>query len=80
MNTVDYLLENRLKRLGCHQPKDFAISQKDKKCTRNFSTRWFEKTPWLTCSTSKKALSCFPCLLFGGDDSAWLQRFETYFA
>ena len=85
MNTVDYLLENRfssrtlevkleIKRLGCHQPKDFVISQKDTKCTRNFSPRWFEKTPWLTCSTSKKALFCFPCLMFGMEDNTWTKH------
>ena len=67
MNTVDYLLQNRfsshtlevkleIKRLGCHQPNDFTITQKGKAQNRNFSTRWFEQNPWLTCSISKKSL------------------------
>ncbi len=75
MNTVDYLLENKfsslteqekleIKRLGRHIPEDFSIQQKCKSQKRNFSPRWFETTKWLTGSVARKALYCFPCLLF----------------
>ena len=84
MNTVDYLLQNRfsshtlevkleIKRLGCHQPNDFTITQEGKAQNRNFSTRWFDQNPWLTCSISKKSLFCFPSLLFG-EDSTWTKH------
>ena len=83
MNQVDYLLQNRfsaqseqmkleIKRLGRHIPDNFSISQKCKSQNRNFSPRWFEKTPWLTGSISRKSLFCFPCLLFDtAENGVW---------
>ncbi|XP_071210172.1 uncharacterized protein [Salvelinus alpinus] len=79
-NHVDFLLTNRytlsqeeklqIKSLGPHQPPDVEITlpqhrTKGKDPTRSFNTSWFHKKSWLTASVAKKALYCFPCLLFG---------------
>ncbi|XP_041727205.2 uncharacterized protein LOC121557809 [Coregonus clupeaformis] len=85
-NHVDFLLANRytlsqkeklqIKRLGPHQPPDVEITalpkhrRKGKDTNRAFNPSWFDKKPWLTSSVSKKALYCFPCLLFG-KEGAW---------
>ncbi|XP_078539190.1 zinc finger MYM-type protein 1-like [Lissotriton helveticus] len=81
MNTVEQLLanpflglspENKLiiKRLGPDRP-DLQLQQtfqdRGKIYKRTFSNTWYTKVDWLTGSTSKNALFCFPCLLFGGD-------------
>ena len=77
MNEVDHLLEHRfetlsleekfeVKRLGPHHPRDIGISQTVGKNIRTFNVEWFAKKKWLTASIQKKALFCFPCLLFGG--------------
>ena len=85
MNNVDYLLrvqfstlppEEKLeiKRLGPHRPDDFILNQPGEKTNRNFKMEWFERKTWLTASTTKRALFCFPCLLFGNTtnaDSVW---------
>ena len=76
MNNVDYLLrvqfstlppEEKLeiKRLGPHRPDDFILNQPGEKTNRNLKMEWFERKTWLTASTTKRALFCFPCLLFG---------------
>ena len=76
MNNVDYLLrvqfstlplEEKLeiKRLGPHRPDDLILLQPGQKATRTFKTEWYDRKTWLTASTSKRALFCFPCLLFG---------------
>ena len=82
MNSVDHLLQKKfsahshqekleIKRLGRETP-DLQIAQRDGKQNRKFSSNWYEKTHWLTGSVSKKALFCFPCLLFGTyDDGTW---------
>ncbi|XP_028327722.1 zinc finger MYM-type protein 1-like isoform X2 [Gouania willdenowi] len=83
INGVDYLstvqfdtlpLQQKLeiKRLGPHKPEDFTIFQEEKckkrkDSTRSFKQEWFKRKNWLTASHSKKALFCFPCLLFGGE-------------
>ena len=85
MNNVDYLLrvqfstlpqEEKLeiKRLGPHRPDDFILNQPGVKTNQNFKMEWFERKTWLTASTTKRALFCFPCLLFGNTtnaDSVW---------
>ncbi|KAJ1125258.1 hypothetical protein NDU88_003691 [Pleurodeles waltl] len=83
MNTVDSLLtkpflgmtpEDKLlvKALGPEKP-DIHIEQsakdRGKGYTRRFARTWFDKMEWLTDSSSKNALFCFPCLLFGGEVS-----------
>ncbi|XP_072042789.1 zinc finger MYM-type protein 1-like [Amphiura filiformis] len=81
MNSVDYLLENRfsahslqekieIKRLGPHRPDNVVVEGKANQ-NRKFSNSWYDKAPWLTASTTKKALFCFPCLLLGNGDNAW---------
>ena len=81
MNTVDYLLQNsfsshseemklEIKRLGRHIPDNFEINQRKKTQNRNFKSHWFHDKTWLTGSLSRKALYCFPCLLFG-DEGVW---------
>src|SRR4029434_7480788 len=76
MNNVDYLLrvqfstfslEEKLeiKRLGPHRPDDLILLQPGQNATRTFKTEWYDRKTWLTASTSKRALFCFPCLLFG---------------
>ena len=78
MNEVDYLVSVRfstlsieqkleIKRLGPHRPDDLTICQAGKDKTRTFNKEWFKRKLWLTGSSSKKALYCFPCLLFGGE-------------
>ena len=85
MNNVDYLLKVRfvtlsleekleIKRLGPHRPEDVVLLQPGEKATRTFKTEWFERKTWLTASTTRRALFCFPCLLFGSasnTDSVW---------
>src|SRR4029434_4532608 len=84
MNNVDYLLrvqfstlllEEKLeiKRFGPHRPDDLIPLQHGEKGTRTFKTEWYDRKTWLTASTSKLALFCFPCLLFGNGngDSVW---------
>ncbi|XP_077426473.1 uncharacterized protein LOC144054927 isoform X2 [Vanacampus margaritifer] len=82
MNHVDFLLcvrfsklpleeQLEIKRLGPHRPEDFVLIQYGDMVTRTFKKDWFEKKKWLTASTTKSALFCFPCLLFGGLDSVW---------
>uniref|UniRef100_A0A3Q2Z865 TTF-type domain-containing protein n=1 Tax=Hippocampus comes TaxID=109280 RepID=A0A3Q2Z865_HIPCM len=82
MNHVDFLLcvhfsklqleeQLEIKRLGPHRPEDFVLLQHGDMVTRTFKKDWFEKKKWLTASTTKSALFCFPCLLFGGLDSVW---------
>ena len=85
MNNVDYLLrvqfstlplEEKLeiKRLGPHRPDDLILQQPGEKANRTFKMEWFERKTWLTASTTKRALFCFPCLLFGNTtnaDSVW---------
>ncbi|XP_077461063.1 uncharacterized protein LOC144077306 [Stigmatopora argus] len=82
MNHVDFLLctqfnklpleeQLEIKRLGPHRPEDFVLLQYGDMVTRTFKKDWFEKRKWLTASTNKRALFCFPCLLFGGLDSVW---------
>ncbi|KAJ1095790.1 hypothetical protein NDU88_000946 [Pleurodeles waltl] len=81
MNTVDSLLTKpflgmtpedklRVKALGPEKP-DIHIEQsakdRGKGYTRRFARTWFDKMEWLTASSSKNALFCFPCLLFGGE-------------
>ncbi|XP_078539195.1 zinc finger MYM-type protein 1-like [Lissotriton helveticus] len=81
MNTVEQLLakpflglsrENKLmiKRLGPDRP-DLQLHQctqdRGKIYKRTFSNTWYAKVDWLTGSTSKNCVFCFPCLLFGGD-------------
>ncbi|XP_078539192.1 zinc finger MYM-type protein 1-like [Lissotriton helveticus] len=90
MNTVEQLLaksfhalshENKLiiKRLGPDRP-DIQLQQsaidRGKICKRTFSKTWYTKVDWLTGSTSKNALFCFPCLLFGGDFN-WARKGVT---
>ncbi|XP_060951206.1 zinc finger MYM-type protein 1-like [Limanda limanda] len=84
-NNVDYLLKVRfsrlpleekleIKRLGPHRPQDLVLLQPSGKMTRTFKREWFERKTWLTASTTKRALFCFPCLLFGDAsfiDSVW---------
>ena len=85
MNNVDYLLrvpfstlpeheKLEIKRLGPHRPEDFILLQSGGKGTRTFKTEWYDRKTWLTASTSKRALFCFPWLLFGNGtnaDSVW---------
>ncbi|XP_053269531.1 zinc finger MYM-type protein 1 [Pleuronectes platessa] len=85
MNNVDFLLRVRfntlsleekfeIKRLGPHIPDDLILLQTGERATRTFKTEWFERKTWLTASTTKQALFCFPCLLFGTAtkaDSVW---------
>ena len=85
MNNVDYLLrvqfstlplEEKLeiKRLGPHRPDDLILQQPGEKANRTFKMEWFERKTWLTASATKRALFCFPCLLFGNTtnaDSVW---------
>ena len=93
MNNVDYLLrvqfstlplEEKLeiKRLGPHRPDDLILLQPGEKATRTFKTEWYDRKTWLTASTSKRALFCFPCLLFGigtNADSVWTtDGFKTW--
>ena len=92
MNNVDYLLrvqfstlplEEKLeiKRLGPHRPDDLILLQPGQKATRTFKTEWYDRKTWLTASTSKRALFCFPCLLFGNGnaDSVWTtDGFKTW--
>ncbi|KAJ1203148.1 hypothetical protein NDU88_006942 [Pleurodeles waltl] len=83
MNKVDSLLTKpflgmtpedklRVKALGPENP-DIHIEQsakdRGKGYTRRFARTWFDKMEWLTASSSKNALFCFPCLLFGGEVS-----------
>src|SRR4029434_5187931 len=76
MNNVDYLLrvqfstfslEDKLeiKRLGPHSPDVLILLQPVEKATRTFKMEMYYRKTWLTASTSKRALFCFPCLLFG---------------
>ena len=76
VNNVNYLLrvqfstlplEEKLeiKRLGPHRPDDLILQQPGEKATRTFKTEWYDRKTWLTASTSKRALFCFPFLLFG---------------
>ena len=76
MNKVDYLLRMQfstlpleekleIKRLGPHRPDDLILLQPGQNATRTFKTEWYDRKTWLTASTSKRALFCFPCLLFG---------------
>ena len=78
MNSVEHLshvrfstlpLEEKLeiKRLGPHRPTDLIIIQEGKDKNWSFNQEWFQRKTWLTGSSSKKALYCFPCLLFGGE-------------
>src|SRR4029434_4167792 len=90
MNNVDYLLrvqfstlslEEKLeiKSFGPHRPDNLILLQPGEKATRTFKTEWqkdvlYDRKTWLTASTSKRALFCFPCLLFGmgtNADSVW---------
>ncbi|XP_072014887.1 zinc finger MYM-type protein 1-like [Amphiura filiformis] len=68
-------LETRLeiKRLGRHRPEELEITQKGKSQNRTFQANtWFDREPWLTACPEKKALFCFPCILFGsGGAGAW---------
>ncbi|CAH2281680.1 zinc finger MYM-type 1-like [Pelobates cultripes] len=61
-----------LKRLGPPQP-NIAILQtakdRGKQYNRNFNPQWYKKKSWLCGSVTKSALFCFPCLLFGGDET-----------
>ena len=85
INEVDYLLSNKfslmsdaekleVKRLEAHHPKDIIITQHNKGHKRKFCVTWFERKAWLTASVAKSSLFCFPCLLFGGGDTAWTQQ------
>ncbi|XP_028670787.1 uncharacterized protein LOC114661764 [Erpetoichthys calabaricus] len=81
MNHVDYLSTVRfstlpikqqleIKHLGPHQPDELVIIQEGNGKKRSFNPEWFYRKSWLTASISKKALFCFPCLLFEGE-SVW---------
>ncbi|XP_069481109.1 protein zwilch homolog isoform X1 [Ambystoma mexicanum] len=87
MNTVEQLLSKpflglkheeklELKKLGPHQP-DIKIEQlsidRGKEYSRRFTRTWYDKKKWLCGCPSKKALFCFPCLLFGGE-TAWTKK------
>ncbi|XP_069078972.1 protein zwilch homolog isoform X1 [Pleurodeles waltl] len=83
MNTVEELLRTpfldrtheeklQLKLLGPHQP-DVKMEQRTKAYTRRFTAAWYEKKKWLCGCPLRKALFCFPCLLFGGD-SNWTKK------
>ena len=60
--------------MGPHRPDDLILLQPGEKVTPTFKTEWYDRKTWLTASTSKRALFCFPCLLFGigtNADSVW---------
>lgn len=85
MNTVDYLLNNRfssltleerleIKRLGRHRPEDLDIRFKGKSQNRRLQANnsCFDEQPWMTACLQRKALFCFPCILFAtGGPGAW---------
>ena len=88
MNNVDYLLrvqfstlslEEKLeiKRLGPHRPDDLILLQPGEKATQTFKTEWYDRKTWLTACTSKRALFCFPCLLFGNATNADFMDIKT---
>ena len=87
MNTVDYLLKNcfsslslearlEIKRLGRHRPEGLEIKQKKASQNRTFQANaWFDKEAWLTACPQKKALFCFPCMLFADKGpGAWTKN------
>ena len=68
MNKVDFTLEKlEVKRFGAHQPWDIVITQTAGKSNCGFNVEWFLKKRWLTVSIQKKALFCFPCVIFVRD-------------
>ena len=80
MNSVDYLLLSpfssrsygeklEVKALGRQTPQiilrnEVRATEKKRAYVRTFSFESYTRIPWLTASTSKKKLFCFPCLLF----------------
>ncbi|XP_078522463.1 zinc finger MYM-type protein 1-like [Lissotriton helveticus] len=81
MNTVDQLLltpfsrlkeeeKMQVKSLGPDKPEiklEQFTKERGKDYTRKFTSTWYTRKIWLTASTTKNSLFCFPCLLFGGE-------------
>lgn len=64
-------LEEKLNLKNSQKRPDLNLTQKDGKTLRKFQKSWYESFRWLTGSFEKNAIYCFPCVLFGGDDTAW---------
>lgn len=47
------------------------MSSPNKKCTRHFQTKTYEKKTWLTGCPKLNKLFCWPCLLFNLDKNIW---------
>ncbi|CAH1106263.1 unnamed protein product [Psylliodes chrysocephalus] len=83
MNSVESLISNpfcgrslidkaEIKRLGRTTPNlkiEQSVSSKKRTFTRTFNPELYNKHTWLCGCEIKNALYCFPCLLFGGEDS-----------
>lgn len=83
MNSVVYLLEHPFQRLTYEQKIEVKAlgrptpdlkletkqSVKGKQVVRKFKPEFYTKFSWICGCPAKNALYCFPCLLFGGDES-----------
>lgn len=83
MNSVENLISKpfcgrslidkaEIKRLGRPTPNlkiEQTVSSKKRTFTRTFNTELYNKHTWLCGCEIRNALFCFPCLLFGGEDS-----------
>lgn len=64
-------LEEKLQLKNSQKRPDLKLSQKDGKTVRHFNVNWYTTFTWLTGSVATNKVYCFPCVLFGGDDSSW---------
>lgn len=71
-------LTPREKREFCAKGPDhtpLSISEEcvvgSRRIRKSFLDGWFKKFPWLTVSSSKQTVLCFPCLLFSSESSVW---------
>lgn len=83
MNSVQNLLEKsfscrsaeektEIKRLGRPTPNlniKQTVSSKNRSFNRTFNKDIYQKYSWICGCDVKNALFCFPCLLFGGEES-----------
>jgi hypothetical protein len=81
--TVSELQQFRFSQLSLHKKvtvkkrgrstSDIQISNpgisNNKKYIRRFNSEWYQRKSWLCGCEVKNALFCFPCLLFGSDET-----------
>ena len=75
LNFSQFSIEEKvaLKKRECKTPDDIDVTQKgcsnNKPYRRKFNKEWYKKVRWLCGSKELKGLFCFPCILFGGEET-----------